>query len=402
MTETSSRPGHEQARADFLAALVHDDPVALYENAPCGFLTTTPDGVIVKTNATLRSWLGRDAADLVGVSTFAELLTPGGRIYHETHFHPMLLMEEQVHEVALELVRADGSRLPVLVNASLARDDDGQPRAVRIAVFDATERRRYERELLDAKERAEASGNAAMALARTLQQTLIPPALPVVPGLELAAAYHPAGHGAEVGGDFYDAFRVGPQEWVVTLGDVCGKGYEAAVVTALVRHTIRALSVGEHSPAKVLSGLDEVLRNNDTDKFCTAVVLNLVQDDDGWQMVAALGGHPDALLLRHDGTDPEPIGGHGPLLGVMDDAVFHDQTVRLEPGDVVLLFTDGVIEGRRGQALYGEARLHETIRRVGPRPNELVAEVVREVLDFQDGTLRDDVALIAFGVPRDR
>jgi sigma-B regulation protein RsbU (phosphoserine phosphatase) len=356
----------------------------------------------VKTNATLRSWLGRDAADLVGVSTFAELLTPGGRIYHETHFHPMLLMEELVHEVALELVRADGSRLPVLVNASLARDDDGQPRAVRIAVFDATERRRYERELLDAKERAEASGNAAMALARTLQQTLIPPALPVVPGLELAAAYHPAGHGAEVGGDFYDAFRVGPQEWVVTLGDVCGKGYEAAVVTALVRHTIRALSVGEHSPAKVLSGLDEVLRNNDTDKFCTAVVLNLVQDDDGWQMVTALGGHPEALLLRHDGTDPEPIGGHGPLLGVMDDAVFHDQTVRLEPSDVVLLFTDGVIEGRRGQALYGEARLHETIRRVGPRPNELVTEVVREVLDFQDGNLRDDVALIAFGVPRDR
>ena len=130
------------ARQAFLEALVHDDPVALYESAPCGFLTITPDGVIVKTNATFRAWLGRDADELVGVATFADLLTVGGRIYHETHFAPLLLMQGEVHEVALELVRADGSRLPVLVNASVTHGDDGRPRAIHIAVFDATERRR--------------------------------------------------------------------------------------------------------------------------------------------------------------------------------------------------------------------------------------------------------------------
>jgi sigma-B regulation protein RsbU (phosphoserine phosphatase) len=394
-------PGDARDRSAFLEALVHDDPVALYENAPCGFLTTTPDGVIVKTNATLRAWLGLGSADLVGVTTFAQLLTVGSRMYHETHFAPLLLMQGQVHEVALELVRSDGTRLPVLVNASLALAEDGRPRAVRIAVFDATERRRYERELLNAKERAEASEQEARALARTLQQTLIPPAPPVIPGLDLAAAYHPAGHGAMVGGDFYDVFRVGPSEWVVTLGDVCGKGYDAAIVTALVRHTIRALSVGERSPARVLTALDEVLRNHSTDRFCTAVVLYLCRDDDGWELTAALGGHPPPLLLRADGR-LDPIGGRGPLLGVLDDARFADQQLRLDPGDVVLLYTDGVLEGRRNSEMFGEERLRATIEGIGALPVELVAEVMSTVLDFQEGTLRDDVALVALGVPAER
>jgi phosphoserine phosphatase RsbU/P len=399
---TSSEPGaglaDDRARTAFLEALVDDDPVALYETAPCGFITTTPDWDIVKTNATLRTWLGREAGELVGVATFADLLTVGGRMYHETHFAPMLFLHDRVQELALELVRTDGSRLPVLVNASLARGEDGRPRAVHIAVFDATERRRYERELLEAKERAEASEQEARALARTLQQTLMPPAQPVVPGLELAAAYHPAGLGAEVGGDFYDVFRVGPDEWVVTLGDVCGKGYDAAIVTALVRHTVRALTVGERSPARVLSGLDEVLRHHSTDRFCTAVVLCLSHSGDGWRLTAALGGHPAPLLVRGDGS-VHPIGGRGPLLGVLDEAVFVDDQVRLEPGDAVLLYTDGVLEGRRGPELYGEARLMATIGRVGARPAELVAEVMDGVLEFQSGTLRDDVALVALGVP---
>jgi phosphoserine phosphatase RsbU/P len=394
---TRTGPSSDRAHSAFLDALVHDDPVALYDSAPCGFLTTTPDGLVVKTNATLRTWLGRETADLAGVATFGDLLTVGGRIYYETHLAPSLLMQDQVREVALDLVRADGTHFPVLLNASLARGEDGSPRAVRIAVFDATERRRYERDLLEAKERAEASQREAVALARTLQQTLIPPTPPVIPGLDLAAAYHPAGHGAEVGGDFYDVFRVGADEWVVTLGDVCGKGYDAAIVTALVRHTIRALSVGERSPARVLSGLDEVLNRHDTDRFCTAVVLYLVRRDDGWEVTAALGGHPPALLLHADGQ-LEPVGGRGPLLGILDNATFAEQHLRLRPGDLLLLYTDGVIEGGRGSDMFGEERLLQTVRDAPPRPAELVAAVVGEVLDFQAGTLRDDVAVVALGV----
>ena len=398
MTAAESDEHSDQARAAFLDALVHDDPVALYDSAPCGFLTTTPDGLIVKTNATFRTWVQREASEMVGAATFSDLLTVGSRLYYGTHLGPSLLMSGRIQEVALDLVRADGTLLPVLVNASLARGDDGRARAVRFAVFDATERRSYERELLEAKQRAEASEREARELARTLQQTLIPPTPPIIPGLRLATAYQPAGHGTEVGGDFYDVFRVAPDDWVITLGDVCGKGYEAAVVTTLVRHTVRALCVGEVRPSAVLAGLDEVLHQHPTDRFCTAVLARLRRDGDSWQVTLALGGHPQPLLLRH-GRGPEPCGKHGPLLGVVDHATFEDTTLRLDPGDALLLHTDGVIEGRHGSDLYGEHRLMATARRVGPDPAALVDSLVHEVLEFQDGTLRDDVAMVAFGPP---
>jgi phosphoserine phosphatase RsbU/P len=385
-----------RARAAFLDALVHDDPVALYDSAPCGFLTTTPDGLVVKTNATFRTWIQREAAELVGEVSFADLLAVGSRIYYGTHVQPSILMSDRVSEIALDLVRADGTRLPVLVNASLSRGTDGHPRAIRFAVFDATERRSYERGLLEAKERAEASEREAQALARTLQQTLIPPSPPAIPGLTLAAAYRPAGLGAEVGGDFYDVFRVGADDWVITLGDVCGKGYEAAIVTTLVRHTLRALCVTEERPSAVLASLDEVLRQHPTERFCTAVLLRLRREDGGWLATLSLGGHPQPLLLR-PGRPPELFGRHGPLLGVVDHPTFEDASLRLDAGDVLVLYTDGVIEGRRDAELFGEHRLLATAERVGPHPAALVDALVEEVLDFQEGTLRDDVAIVAFG-----
>jgi sigma-B regulation protein RsbU (phosphoserine phosphatase) len=398
VTAAESEEHSDRVRSAFLDALVHDDPVALYDSAPCGFLTTTPDGLIVKTNATFRTLVQRDASELVGEASFPDLLTVGSKLYYETHLGPSLLMSDRVQEIALDMVRADGTRLPVLVNASLARGDDGSPRAVRIAVFDATERRSYERELLDAKQRAEASEKEARELARTLQQTLIPPTPPVIPGLRLATAYHPAGHGTEVGGDFFDVFRVGPDDWVITLGDVCGKGYEAAVVTTLVRHTLRALCVGEDPPREVLAALDRILHEHPTDRFCTAALCRLRCEGDSWHVTLALGGHPQPLLLR-PGQAPEPCGEFGPLLGVVDLPVFEDTTLRLDPGDALLLYTDGVLEGRHGNDFYGERRLVATAGRIGPDPDALVDSLVREVLDFQDGTLRDDVAVVAFGPP---
>jgi len=391
-------PLPDAARAAFLDALVHDDPLALYDAAPCGFLTTTPDGVIVKTNATFRSFVQRDAEHLVGVASFPDLLSAGSRIYYSTHVSPSLLMSDRIQEVAVELLAPDGALLPVLINASLARGDDGRPRAIRIAVFDATERRSYERELLAAKRRAEAARAEAETLARTLQQTFIPPVPPVIPGLDLATAYLPAGEGTEVGGDFYDVFPLTTDEWVVTLGDVCGKGYEAAVVTALVRHTIRALSVGEDSPSAVLAGLDRVLRHHDTERFCTAALLKLRRDGARWLVTIALGGHPQPLLLSATQA-PRPVGEHGPLLGVVDDAHYRDTTLHVEPGETLLLFTDGVFEGRYGAELYGEERLAAVAHRSGPGPEAVVTALVHDVLSYQEGTLRDDVAVVAFGPP---
>lgn len=400
MTETGigtqRSPGRvsDRSRAAFLDALVHDDPVALYESAPCGFLTTTPDGVIVKTNATFRAFVQRDAPQMVGTTTFDDLLTVGSRIYYGTHVSPSLLMSDRVQEVALDLVAADGTPLPVLVNASLARGEDGQPRAVRIAVFDASERRSYEQELLGAKKRAEASEREARDLARALQQTLLPPVPPSVPGLVLSTAYHPAGHGTEVGGDFYDVFSVGADEWVITLGDVCGKGYEAAIVTTLVRHTIRALCVGEDRPSAVLTGLDEVLPPSH------GPLLHRGTTPSAPRTRRLVGHHESgrppparahtlswgAGALGHSRTSPRRDG----------PADVHRHHPEVAPGRRAPAHTDGVIEGRRGHDMYGEHQLLETAERHGRDPAALVSALVDDVLAFQEGTLRDDVALVAF------
>jgi serine/threonine-protein kinase RsbW len=134
-----------------------EDPGDLYEHAPCGYLTTLPDGTIVKVNETFLKWTGYERAALVGHRRFRDLLTTGDKIYHETHYAPLLSMQNDVHEVAFDVVCADGRRLPTLVNSVLGRDPAGHPRAIRTTVFNATERRMYERELLAARRAAEAS-----------------------------------------------------------------------------------------------------------------------------------------------------------------------------------------------------------------------------------------------------
>jgi phosphoserine phosphatase RsbU/P len=263
----------------FIEALLDDDAQTLYDRAPCGYLSTTPDGTIIKANATFLGLTGYERQDLVGRKRFVQLLTAGGRIYHETHYAPMLRMHGNAREIALELVCKDGRRLPVLINSVLERDDFDDPIVIRTAIFDASHRRQYEEELLREKNRAEASEARAIALARTLQQTLIPPHVPDIDGLEVGGEYRPAGDGSEVGGDFYDIFQAGDDDWVVVIGDVCGKGVEAAVVTALARYTLRAAAVQDPSPAHALTVLNAALLGADTDRFCTAAVLRLRRYD---------------------------------------------------------------------------------------------------------------------------
>ena len=388
-----------EAALAFQDALRDDDPAALYDSAPCGYLSLAPDGTIVKVNGTFLSWTGYDRQDLVGRRTLVDLFTPGGRMYYETHLSPMLHALGRVKEIALDVISADGARVPVLINAVLDRKPDGDPRAVRLALFDATHRRLYERELLTAKRRAEQSEQHAVRLARTLQQTLIPPVLPEIPGLELAAAYRPAGRGDEVGGDFYDVFQRGDGDWVVTLGDVCGKGVEAAVVTSLVRHTVRALAVSERSPAELLRQLNTVLlvSSADPDRFCTVVVLRLHRTADGWEVTVSSGGHPLPLLLR-PGASPAPVGEPGMVVGIFESVPYVESTVVLAPGDSLFAYTDGATEARRGDAFFGEERLLGTIS-AAAGPTGLVHRVLDEVLDFQGQLPRDDIALLAVGVP---
>lgn len=370
----------------------------LYDRAPCGFLSTTPDGTIVTANGTFLAWTGFERDELVGRRTFADLLTAGGRIYHETHYAPMLHMHGEAREIALDVVGRDGRRLPALVSSVVERGAGGEPVVVRTAVFDATDRRAYERELLQAKDRAEASEAKAQALARTLQRTLIPPEAPMVPGLDVASAYRPAGAGDEVGGDFYDIFEIGEGDWVVAVGDVCGKGAEAAVVTALARYTIRAAAVRHAGPAEILRTVNDVLRRDETDRFCTVGLLRLRRLGTSWTCTVSAGGHPLPLLTRADRV-PHTIGRHGSLLGLFDLVHLHEEHTVLGPGDSVVVFTDGVPEGRRAKELYGDERLSASIVSHAGSAASLAEGLLEDVLAFQAGDPRDDIAIVAVQVP---
>jgi serine/threonine-protein kinase RsbW len=149
--------GADERRDAVHEALLEESAEDLYEHAPCGYLSTLPGGLIVKVNETFLAWTGHRREDLVGRRRFQDLLTPGGRIYHETHYAPLLQMQGAVREIAVDVVRADGGRLPMLVNSVLRRDADGAPLLVRTTAFDATDRKRYERELLAARDRERAA-----------------------------------------------------------------------------------------------------------------------------------------------------------------------------------------------------------------------------------------------------
>ena len=369
------------------------------ELAACGYLSTAADGTLTRVNETFLAMTGYGREDLVGRRRFSELLTGGGRIYHETHVSPLLHGEGRAEEIALELVTASGDRLPVLINALLERDDHGEPAAIRMAVFDATARRRYERELLAAKDRAEASEPRATALARTLQQTLIPPTPPAIPGLEVAAVYRPAGRGDEVGGDFFDVFEAALDEWVVVVGDVAGKGVEAAVVTATARRIIRESALRRPRPSDVLHALNDALLATGDARHCTAALLRLRGEDGGrWRAELATGGHPYPLLLR--GQEVCAVGRPGSLIGAIEAVGFEDVTHRLGAGDVLVLYTDGVTEARRDKEFYGDARLQDRLVALLGAPARTVVEAVLEdVLTFQRGNPRDDVVVVAIGVP---
>jgi sigma-B regulation protein RsbU (phosphoserine phosphatase) len=260
MCEAGDHPGADgrENSSPAFSALLEDSAEDLYEHAPCGYLSTLLDGTIAKINTTLLGWLGYERDDVVGHRRFSDLLTVGGRLYHETHFAPLLRMQGELGGVAFEMKTATGTRLPVLVTSTLKTGTDGQAQLIRTTVFDASDRRAYERELLRARDEAERERDRVQRLARTLQQTLLPPALSEVPGMEVAAYYHPAS-ADEVGGDFYDLFPLTEDTWGFFLGDVSGKGAAAAVVTSLARYTLRAAAVHDPDPTIALATLNTVL-----------------------------------------------------------------------------------------------------------------------------------------------
>jgi len=236
-------------------------------------------------------------------------------------------------------------------------------------------------------------------IARTLQQSLLPVELPHIPGIETAARFRPTGQGSEVGGDFYDLFATGSRGWTIVMGDVCGKGPDAAAVTALARYTLRAAGMHERVPSRSLELLNEALLRQRTDRrFCTVAYAFLEAGEDGTRLGFASGGHPLPLLLRRDGT-VEPVGEPGTLLGVVPDPRFTDHSVTLEPGDTVVFYTDGVIEGRGASAVLDEQRLAELLESSAGTGADAIAGVVEDAaVAAQGGSPQDDIAVLVLRV----
>jgi sigma-B regulation protein RsbU (phosphoserine phosphatase) len=254
------------------------------------------------------------------------------------------------------------------------------------------ERTETEREL-----RASRAGLAQ--LADTLQQSLLPPHLPDIAGIEIAAHYEAARDGSDVGGDFYDVFESARNDWSIVIGDVCGKGPEAAALAALVRYTTRAAAIQTRRPRLVLNLVNEVVLRQSEDQFCTAAYVRLRPEGGAARATISCAGHPQPLVLRARG-DVETVPCRGRVLGPFPDLASVDRIVRLGPGEALVLYTDGVTDARNADGFFGEERLAETlVSCTGSSADDIVKAIDRALNEFHRGKARDDIAFVVLRVP---
>ena len=503
--------GDDDSPGPLDAALLQESAEELYEDAPCGYLSTLPDGTIVRLNRTFEQWTGHSREALLGSRRLQDLLTAGGRIYHETHYAPLLQMQGRVREIAVEIVCADGRRLPVLLNSVLRRDADGTARVVRTTVFDASDRRRYERELLAARRRAErlqahtallaetgreldetpslrervqrladllapgfadhatvvvgddlagqageappaggaelrvplrargsvlgdlavarraerggfepgdaevvqdVADRAALALenarlyeqernvARRLQESMLAGEIPSDPRCAIGTHYAPAVDTLQVGGDWYDAFWVDAGRVAIVVGDVVGRGLDAAAAMGQLRSAVRALAGARLGPAGVLEHLDAFVEHTEVARGATVAYAEI--ELAAGTMTFACAGHPPPVLLE-PGDAPRLLwGGRSTPLGAFagSAAARTQEELALPRGARLLLYTDGLVERRDQPIDDGIERLMEAFdRRRGTPVTALGEALTVDLLGDRHGD--DDVCLLclALGFP---
>jgi PAS domain S-box-containing protein len=492
----------------------------LYEHAPCGYLSTRPDGTIVRVNGTFTGWTGHRAENLVGRRRFADLLTAGGQIFHETHFAPLLRMQGEVREIALEVVCADGRRLPVLVNAVLHTDDEGRPAVIRTTVLDARDRRRYERELMSARRREqearerterlqrltarlaaavdprgaaealvdelvaavgtaragvaavdreggpvevlarrgaaddppvvpagawfaddgtravvplvvqgqplgvawvdlpETSGltedtrglivafaaQAAQALERarlhdqtrrvavTLQRSLLEHDPLPDPRVAVATRYRPAVEGLEVGGDWYDAFAIDGDTIAIAVGDVVGRGIDAASAMGQLRSATRALAPLHLGPAGVLERLNAFAERLEAAQLATLAYAEVALDTGSVSF--AVAGHPPPIAVQ-PATAPSVLWGARtpPLTTYIEARPRHSEQLELAHGARLVLYTDGLVERADQPIDEGIDRLVAELDARREAPLESLADGVTDAM-LGGAAGGDDVCLL--------
>ncbi|WP_305787795.1 SpoIIE family protein phosphatase [Symbioplanes lichenis] len=228
-------------------------------------------------------------------------------------------------------------------------------------------------------------------VARTLQASLLPPALPHVDGVGFAAEYVPTG--SEVGGDFYDVVPA-DEGWVVVVGDVSGKGVQAATVTGLVRDVIRILVDDGKPMTEILCRVNRTLVQRGGGRYCTLAMASVTRDGDDLRVCLHLAGHDRAVLVRADGRTSF-VGEGGTALGLLETIASPDAAVTLHAGDSLIFYTDGVTERRRGRELFGTARLKQAAEPLAGYPADVMAARLRSTtINFSVEEPRDDIAIL--------
>jgi sigma-B regulation protein RsbU (phosphoserine phosphatase) len=370
-----------------------------YHRAPCAYVSTRPDGTVLRVNQTFLDWTGLTDDDVVG-APFTDLLTAGGRIFYETNYAPVLHLQGEVRDIALDLRRVDRDPLPVLVSSLLVDDVGDEPQIIRSTIFDATVRQEHERELLAARRRAEASEQQIRGVALQLQRSMLGGSVTGGPGFVVETRYRPAVEDLEVGGDWFDAFLLPDRDVVnLSVGDVVGRGIKAACAMGQIRSAFRAIAMSGVGPGRSLDQLDAFAEPL-PDAHAATVVCAEVDLADRWVRYAC-AGHLPPLVLQPDGSVAYLWEGRStPLAAVPQAGPRREAEATLVPGSRLLLYTDGLVE-RRDRGL--DEGLDELARAVIDHADlplgEMVDAVVAEMLVHEQ--VRDDVCVLCFALDPD-
>ncbi|MEZ0448289.1 PP2C family protein-serine/threonine phosphatase [Cellulomonas sp. ICMP 17802] len=368
-----------------------------WDVAPVALLQLAADGTILDANRMFLEWVGRAPQDVLGGTRLSELLSVGGRIYWETHLSPLLHMQGRIDEVAVELRGPDG-RLPVLLSARARSFDDGAA-VVDVALSRATERSRYERELLAARAAADTSAAQKASVAHELQLALLTTNLPTDDRFRVVTEYRPGVQALEVGGDWYDAFLVDDDVLALVVGDVVGRGLHAATAMGQLRSAVRAVAGPGVGPAALLERVDRFVERTAVGFMATIAYAEVALDTG--RVRYACAGHLPPLRFPATGAHEFLWEGRSTPLGFGSGRV--EAEVTLGPEDLLMLYTDGLVERRNRPLMAGLEVLADAGAAI-LGPSGSVRTLVTQLLDHA-GDERDDVCALVmkwWGPDRDR
>ncbi|MBW3609988.1 MAG: SpoIIE family protein phosphatase [Actinobacteria bacterium] len=368
----------------------------------CQYVVTSGQPLIVDDARRDPRTAGNPGIDTMGFSAWAgfPVTAPGGEVLGTLSVADSVPRCWTERDVTVLETLADAVSANIALRAALTAEQEAR----RIAEATAAQAAMAADESAELSQMLLASSARFASLARTLQQSLLPPHLPEVPGLELAARYLPASSGEEVVGDFYDVFQSGRSNWGVVMGDVSGKGPQAATLTGLARYTVRAAAMRTRVPSRVLRLLNDALlqySEADDERFITVAYANVRprQGDGPVEVALCSGGHLPPLVHRADGT-VEVVREPGTALGLFPDPSLRDRKLRLAVGDALVLYTDGVTEARRGDRQFGDEGLVASVAETsGMAAADKARHVEQAVERFREGNRHDDTAVLVVQVP---